>query len=144
MMKSALLRTIAILGLPALIAAPALMAHHSTAEFDYSKEVVVEGEVKEVQWTNPHSFLQVLASKPDGNTEQWGVEIGAPAMNVRMGWRKDSVKVGDKVKMFIAPARDGRTFGTLRYLTFEDGRRLDGVAVNIKRQPNFTDSSTDR
>ena len=43
MMKSALLRTIAILGLPALIAAPALMAHHSTAEFDYSKEVVVEG-----------------------------------------------------------------------------------------------------
>lgn len=144
MMKSALLRAVVLLGLPALLAAPVLLAHHSTAEFDYSREVVVEGEVKEVQWTNPHSFLQVLVPKPDGKTEQWGVEIGAPAMNVRMGWRKDSVKVGDKVKMFIAPARDGRTFGTLRYLTFEDGRRLDGVAVNIKRQPNFTDSSTDR
>lgn len=144
MMKSALLRAVVFLGLPALLAAPLLLAHHSTAEFDYSSEVVVEGEVKEVQWTNPHSFLQVLVAKPDGKTEQWGVEIGAPAMNVRMGWRKDSVKVGDKVKMFIAPARDGRTFGTLRYLTFEDGRRLDGVAVNIKRQPNFTDSSTDR
>ena len=143
-MRSAMLRIFAILGLPALVVAPVLMAHHSTAEFDYARELTIEGTVKEVQWTNPHSYLQVLVPAEGGKNTQWGIEIGAPAMNVRMGWRKDSVKVGDKVKMYFAPARDGRNFGTLRYLTFEDGRRLDGVAVNIKRQPNFTDSNADR
>ena len=139
-----MLRIIAFLGLPALMAAPGLLAHHSTAEFDYAREVTIEGVVKEVQWTNPHSYVQLLVPGADGKTTQWGIEIGAPAMNVRMGWRKDSVKEGDKVKMYFAPARDGRNFGSLRYMTFEDGRRLDGVAVNIKRQPNFSDSSVDR
>ena len=107
-------------------------AHHSTAEFDYGKTITVQGVVKEVQWTNPHSYLQILSTGADGATVQWGVEIGAPAINVRLGWRKDSVKVGDKVTLMMAPARDGRYFGTLRVLTFEDGRKLNGVAANIK------------
>jgi hypothetical protein len=115
-----------------LLAAPAASsAHHSTAEFDYTRTVTVEGVVKEVQWTNPHSYLQVLAKGADGSTVQWGVEIGAPALNVRLGWRKDSVKTGDKVTMTMAPARDGRNFGTLRVLTYEDGRKLSGVAATI-------------
>jgi hypothetical protein len=113
-------------------------SHHSTAEFDYTKTVVVVGQVKEVQWTNPHSYLQVLVASADGKlTDQWGIEIGAPAINVRMGWRKDSVKVGDRLTLTIAPARDGRKFGTLRFLTFEDGRRLDGVANNIRGNAEF-------
>ena len=113
-------------------------SHHSAAEFDYTKTVVVVGQVKEVQWTNPHSYLQVLAASADGtSTDQWGIEIGAPGINVRMGWRKDSVKVGDKLTLTIAPARDGRKFGTLRFLTFEDGRRLDGVANNIRGAAEF-------
>ncbi len=115
-----------------LAAAPAGWAHHSTAEFDYGKTIDVEGVVKEVQWTNPHSYLQILSKGPDGATIQWGVEIGAPAINVRLGWRKDSVKVGDKVTLTMAPARDGRNFGTLRVITFEDGHKLSGVAANIK------------
>jgi hypothetical protein len=143
-MPAAMLRIVALLGLPALLAAPGLLAHHSTAEFDYTREVIIEGVVKEVQWTNPHSYLQVLVPTPDGDTVQWGVEFGAPAMNVRMGWRRDSVKVGDTVTMYVAPARDERTFGTLRYLTLEDGSRLDGVAVNITGQPSFRDTGVDR
>ena len=107
-------------------------AHHSTAEFDYGKTIAVEGTVKEVQWTNPHSYLQILSKGPDGAVVQWGVEIGAPAINMRLGWRKDSVKTGDKVSLSLAPARDGRNFGTLRTLTFEDGRQLSGVAATFK------------
>ena len=127
-------RASSLIGLTAAIAlsAQAVWAHHSTAEFDYGKTIVVEGVVKEVQWTNPHSYLQVLSRGSDGATAQWGVEIGAPAINVRLGWRKDSVKTGDKVSLAIAPARDGRNYGTLRVLTFEDGRTLNGVAANIK------------
>ena len=123
---------LAVVGFVGLAAAPAsLWAHHSTAEFDYLKSVTVEGVVKEVQWTNPHSYLQVLTRGADGASVQWGVEFGAPAINVRLGWRKDSVKTGDKVTLIMAPARDGRNFGTLRVLTFPDGRKLNGVAATI-------------
>ena len=104
-------------------------AHHSTSEFDYTKTMALDGVVKEVQWTNPHSYLQILSRSPDGATVQWGVEIGAPAINVKLGWRKDSVKIGDKVSLTLSPARDGRNFGTLRVLTLADGRKLNGVAA---------------
>ena len=118
----------------ALAAMPAaqLQAHHSTAEFDYSKTVVIKGKIKELQWTNPHSYVQVLVPKKGGGFDQWGVEIGAPAINVAMGWRKNSVKAGDEITLTVAPARNGTNYGTLRFLTFADGRRLDGVAVRVK------------
>jgi hypothetical protein len=111
----------------------AALAHHSTAEFDYTKTITIDGVIKEVQWTNPHSYLQLLSTGPDGAVVQWGVEIGAPALNARLGWRKDSVKVGDKVSLTASPARDGRNFATLRVLTLEDGRTLNGIAASFKQ-----------
>jgi len=107
-------------------------AHHSTAEFNYAGTVILKGKIKEMQWTNPHSYVQILVPQPDGSLQQWGIEIGAPAINVNMGWRKTSVKPGDEVTLNVAPARDGRRFGTLRTLTFADGRVLNGVAARIK------------
>jgi hypothetical protein len=114
-----------------LAIASAAAAHHSTAEFDYSKTVILEATIKEVQWTNPHSYVQAMVPQKDGKVVQWGVEIGAPAINVAMGWRKTSVKPGDKVTLEISPARSGAPYGTLRHLTLPDGRKLDGVAARI-------------
>ena len=108
------------------------LAHHSTAEFDYSKEMTIKGVVKEIQWTNPHSYIQVLVDGPSGETVQWSVEIGSPTLNVNLGWRKDSVKVGDVVTMNLAPTRNGKPHGTLRVLTFADGRQLKGVAAQVR------------
>ena len=56
-------------------------AHHSTAEFDYGKTIAVEGTVKEVQWTNPHSYLQILSKGPDGapiSTPHWTTAPSGP------------------------------------------------------------------
>lgn len=137
-MRSSISFSLALTLAAVLVCSPAARAHHSTAEFDYTMTLVISGEVKEVQWTNPHSYLQVLVPAPQGSgLDQWGVEIGAPNINVRMGWRKDSVKPGDKLTLTIAPARDGRKFGTLRFLTFTDGRRLEGVANTIHNNPSF-------
>lgn len=108
-------------------------AHHSTAEFDYTKTLTIEGVIKEVQWTNPHSYLQVLVSADESaEPEQWSVEIGSPAINARMGWHRDSVKVGDHVTLQIAPARNGSAYGTLRVLTMQDGTELLGVAAQVR------------
>jgi hypothetical protein len=123
-----------VVAICALVLMPVCMvqAHHSTAEFNYAATVILKGKIKEMQWTNPHSYVQVMVPQKNGSVQQWSVEIGAPAINVNMGWRKSSVKPGDDVTLNIAPARDGRRFGTLRTLTFADGRVLNGVAARVK------------
>ena len=106
-------------------------AHHSTAEFDYTKQVTIKGIVKEVQWTNPHSYIQLMVDGDEGGKTQWSVEIGSPSLNINLGWRKNSVKAGDVVTMLLSPARNGKPYGTLRVLTFPDGQKLDGVAARV-------------
>jgi hypothetical protein len=112
----------------------AAVAHHSTAEFDYTKQVTIKGTVKEVQWTNPHSYIQLIADD-GGQQVQWSVEIGSPSLNINMGWKKNSVKVGDVVTMTLSPARNGKPYGTLRVLTFADGQKLEGVAARVGAGP---------
>jgi hypothetical protein len=110
-------------------------AHHSTAEFDYGKQQTLKGTVKEVQWTNPHSFIQLLVPGKGNEPVEWAVEIGSPSINIAMGWKKTSVKAGDVVTMLISPARNGTPLGTLRKLTFEDGRELNGIAGRARPTP---------
>ena len=120
----------AVLVLSPLLAGVA-SAHHSTAEFDYTKQLTIQGKVKEVQWTNPHSYIQLLVTDEDGKQVEWSVVIGSPSLNINMGWRKNSVVAGDEVTMLLSPARNGTPYGTLRVLTFPDGRELRGVASQV-------------
>lgn len=119
----------------ALLSMHVATAHHSTAEFDYTKQITIEGTVKEVQWTNPHSFIQLLVDDTAGLKVEWSVEIGSPSLNINVGWRKTSVKAGDEVTMLLSPARNGKPYGTLRVLTFADGRQLEGVAARVRALP---------
>src|SRR5690606_7058316 len=114
-----------------LLLAGGASAHHSTAEFDYTKQLTIQGKVKEVQWTNPHSYIQLLVTGEDGKQVEWSVEIGSPSLNINLGWRKNSVVAGDEVTMLLSPARNGTPYGTLRVLTFPDGRELRGVAAQV-------------
>jgi hypothetical protein len=107
-------------------------AHHSTAEFDYTQQVTIQGTVKEVQWTNPHSYIQLMVGAEGAEPVQWSVEIGSPTLNIDLGWTKTSVKRGDVVSMTLSPARNGKPYGTLRVLTFADGRELQGVAARVR------------
>ena len=119
----------------------AASAHHSTAEFDYTRQVTIKGVVKEVQWTNPHSYIQLIADNDAGEKVQWSVEIGSPSLNINMGWRKNSVKVGDVITMNLSPARSGKPYGTLRVLTFADGQKLEGVAARVGAGPGAAPSA---
>src|SRR6187551_3668427 len=92
-------------------------AHHSTSEFDYTQQLTIKGTVKEVQWTNPHSYIQLLVDDTGGEKVEWSVEIGSPSLNVNLGWRKNSVKAGDEITMLLSPARNAEPYGTLRVLT---------------------------
>lgn len=101
-------------------------AHHSTANFDYTKTVVLNGTVKKFQWTNPHSFIQVMAPDGKGAIVEWSVEAGSPGLQRRLGWTPDMVKPGDKVSVVIAPVRSGGPMGTLRQITLSNRKVLYG------------------
>lgn len=111
--------------------APAV-AHHSTAMFDYSKDKKLNGVIRAFQWTNPHSFIQVLVPDEKGGQQEWSVECGTPTQMSMTGWTKDSLKPGDKVTISIAPLRDGTNGGTLRTATLANGTVLRGAADNFK------------
>ncbi|MEI9891144.1 MAG: DUF6152 family protein [Caulobacteraceae bacterium] len=65
-------------------ATPAL-AHHSGAMFDPTKTVTLEGTVKEFQYTNPHSWLEILVTEADGKVVEWGFESEGPSTLLRGG-----------------------------------------------------------
>jgi hypothetical protein len=115
-----------LLGVPAV-------GHHSTVEFDYTKVYAVVGTVKELQWTNPHSWLQVLVPGEDGEVVEWGFELGAPVFNVRMGWSNDSLVRGDEVIVVFCPTKKAKPRGTLMYVYREGEATLNGVAANFFR-----------
>lgn len=117
-------------------------AHHSIVEFDYTRAFAVTGKVKELQWTNPHSWVQVLVENKAGEKVEFGFELGAPVFNIRMGWRKDSIVAGDIVTVVYCPARNGTPRGTLIHLYLPSGDMLSGVAPRTYSGPSVDDPKT--
>jgi len=98
------------------------VAHHSAAMFDHSKIVTYTGVVKEFQFTNPHSWLQVLITGPDGNTVEWGFEAEGPSTLRRVGIEAKTFKPGEKVTVVANPMKDGRPAGAWVKVTTADGK----------------------
>lgn len=101
------------------------IAHHSTAMFEWGKEVILEGTVDAFQWTQPHTWIWFHVPGKDGKIEEWGLEGMSPSWLGRHGWTKRSLNKGDKVKIVIYPLKDGRNGGFAVRVIFPDGRTLE-------------------
>ena len=97
-------------------------AHHSGAMFDRSKDVVLNGVVKEWQWNNPHCWLIVEVLGEEAKTVVWSLEGQSPQVFRGKGWTRDLLRVGDKVIVHMAPLRDGSAGGSLVSVQTADGR----------------------
>ncbi len=112
-----------LLGLPVLLFALQVSAHHSSAMFDDQKSTTLSGTVKAYQWTNPHCWIQLLVPSKAGPVE-WSVQMGSPAQLFRVGWRPATVKAGDKISLVVHPMRDGTNAGLFASGIGADGKSL--------------------
>ena len=94
----------------AVFGASSVSGHHSTAAFDTTRVVKIEGTVTQFRWINPHASIKI-----DGMTEGddadglWTIEMTAPNVLINQGWTRTALKVGDKVTMFANPLRNAVT-----------------------------------
>ena len=98
-------RTVLTLLLTVVVAAPAT-AHHSAARFILAQSVTVVGVVTRYDWANPHVYIYVTETTAAGETVEWEIEGQPPAMMRRVGWSRETLAIGDAVRLTGAPSRN--------------------------------------
>jgi hypothetical protein len=96
-MKASRVGLVAAAGLMLMTVKP-VTAHHSfDAEYDTKKTQNITGYVTKVDWVNPHAFVFIDSKDESGAVRNYKVEMGPPYALLRGGWKRDTLKVGDKV-----------------------------------------------
>jgi hypothetical protein len=85
------------LGLMIAAVTPALAHHSFEAEYWDDKTATITGFVTKVDWQNPHAYIFINTKLEDGSMKEMRFELGPPYALVRGGWKKETVKIGDKI-----------------------------------------------
>lgn len=101
-----------------------LSAHHSAVAYAQQSIVLKNATMTKVVWASPHIILSFAVKGPNGAAANWSVETGSPGSVARLGWNRNSVKVGDEVTVELYPAKNGAHVGRLKKVTFKDGHAL--------------------
>ena len=93
----------------------------SQACTDLNKEVVLEGRLKKLNFTNPHASIELEV--PDKTTKKmttWVLTTASVQNLTRQGVTKAAMKPGEILKVTILPARNGNPSGFIRSLQLGD------------------------
>ena len=122
---------LAALGVVTSLGALSAGAHHSTAAFDNSRVIKIEGTITQFRWINPHASIKIEGvSEGDAPDGLWTVEMTAPNVLINEGWTRTALKIGDKVTMYVNPLRnqvvlnDGSTGSLYVGVVLADGKTL--------------------
>jgi hypothetical protein len=124
-----------------LAVAPAAWAHHSQSEFDFKQVVEVAGKVTRLDWRSPHARLYVDVVNEKGEVVNWNFELPSPVTLMRRGWKRDSLKPGDHVKVKGARARNFPTIAYANVIRDANGNALfTGVTQIYEPKSDATDA----
>jgi len=132
---------VVVAGFGLLLSAVPVWAHHSfAAEFDAKKPVNLRGKITKMEWINPHAWIHMDVTGPDGKVVNWMIEAGTPNTLFRRGFTKDSLAVGTEIVVEGYQAKDGSNRANGRDVTFPDGRKLflgsSGTGAPYDNDPN--------
>ncbi len=99
----------------------AAYSHHSTAMFDQSSVKELKGTIEAFQFTNPHSWVQLLVVDEDGMEVEWSLEWGSPNQLGRQGIRPSTFPEGAAVTIRANPMLDGSAAGLFIGAKFDNG-----------------------
>ncbi|HTI66416.1 MAG TPA: DUF6152 family protein [Caulobacteraceae bacterium] len=117
-------RLFALACLALLTAAAPASAHHSAAIYDRAHPILLKGVIKDLQWMNPHGWIDVLAAPDGGKPTPWTIEMEGPNVMLREGWSRHSLLPGDRINALVMPLKDGRPGARLVEVTKADGTVL--------------------
>lgn len=121
------MKTLAALAVFGVMLAPLpSLAHHSYAMFDMDKTVTMEATVVRFKWQNPHAFIEIDAAVR-GATERWAIEMTSPNNLAQEGWKRTSLKPGDRITLYVHPLRTGARGGSYVGVRLSDGSTLGDV-----------------
>ncbi len=101
-----------------------VFAHHSDAGVDMAEVVEFDGTVTSYHWRNPHVYFTVVAPSANGEEVEWELQMPSTMTMTRMGWGRDTLVPGDKLRVYTHVASDGRPYGIIEYATKADGTVL--------------------
>ena len=120
-----MLRSVTLAGVAvSLLSVPAL-AHHSFAMFDQGITIEVEATVDELQWTNPHTWLELTAIDEQGQSVPLALEMSSPTSMARSGWNPRTVVAGDKVTVVYHPMKNGTPEGQFVSMVLANGETYE-------------------
>ena len=99
-------------------------AHHSGAGFNSDKVIELTGTIKEFQFTNPHTWIQIIVEDDKGAKVEWSVEWGSPNSLGRQGIRPSTFPPGAKVTVRLRPMLNGAPAGGFVGAKFPDGKTV--------------------
>src|SRR5580698_8525574 len=100
---------------------PALAHHALQAQFDMKQTITLTGAVTKIDWSNPHVRLY-LEVKGESKTVTWELYMASPNQQMMNGWKIDTYRRGDHVRVEAFPARDGSSVGFAKKVATVSGR----------------------
>jgi len=104
--------------------AVSVAAHHSGAGFNSDKVIELTGTIKEFQFTNPHTWIQMFVEGDKGARVEWSIEWGSPNSLGRQGIRPSTFPPGAKVTVRLRPMVNGAPAGGFVGAKFPDGKTV--------------------
>jgi hypothetical protein len=105
------------------LAAPPAFAHHSLAIYS-NETTVLEGEIVDILWANPHVRITLRSAGSQGAEELWSLESGSLMTLQRAGVTPDVLREGDRVKAAVQVSRRDPLVAGAGTMLLPDGREL--------------------
>jgi len=123
------IRSLVLIILFALTVVLPVRAHHSQGMYEISTWITLEGIIRQVRWTFPHTWVYLEVDDDQAEAKLWVLEGTNPNSIQVAGVSKDDVQPGDRISVRCHPLRDGSEGCVLGFVTPIHGDMARGHGV---------------